>query len=103
MKFNKLKKELNEINYSSNSQMRRNTNKLGDIDGSPTSLKLTMLKKAGANSEEIAKWRSAEKKGVSFESFLLGLIQDIKGRPYEEDGADFDRAVMGDVRESKIN
>lgn len=97
MKFDKLKKELNEIDYSSLGQQKRVSGILGGIDGSPESVRITIMKKMGATTEEISRWHAARKRGTSFEAYLIGLVQELKDRPAPEE--DFDRAVMGRRRD----
>jgi hypothetical protein len=76
MKFTKATKNLmSEMDMSSQTAMARNTDLMGGDRGED--MKITLMKKMGADAEVIARWKAAEKKGVSYEAFLIGLIDEI--------------------------
>ncbi len=77
MKFTKATKNLmSEMDMSSQSAMTRNTDLMGGDRAE--NMRITLMRKMGADEEVISRWRAAEKKGVSYEAFLIGLIDEIK-------------------------
>lgn len=86
MKFkNTTKNLLSEMDMASTSGMKRNDKFMSDGD---ESARIRIMKKMGATPDAIARWKSAQKKGISFESFLVGLIDELKNS--STDGVDFD-------------
>ena len=79
MKFNKAtSKLLSEMDMSSLTGMRRNDKYLGGDDAESKSI--LIMRKMGADDQVIARWKQAEAKGISFQSFLLGLIDELKNK-----------------------
>jgi hypothetical protein len=79
MKFNKAtKKLLSEMDMSSVSGMRMNDRIIGS--GNPEDMKIRIMRKMGADDKVISRWRAAEAKGITFESFLLGLVDELKNK-----------------------
>lgn len=77
MKFNKAtSKLLSEMDMSSTTGMRRNDKYLSGDNSE--SMRIRVMRNMGADDAVISRWRQAEAKGISFESFLLGLIDEIK-------------------------
>lgn len=88
MKFKSANKNLlSEMDMSTSSSMRRN-DKFMEAD--PNNARTRILKKMGASSEMINRWRAAERKGISFESFLVGVLDELqKGVPVDSDEDDY--------------
>ncbi len=77
MKFNKAtSKLLSEMDMSSVTGMKRNDKYLGGENSE--SMRIRVMRNMGADDTVISRWKQAEAKGISFESFLLGLIDEIK-------------------------
>jgi len=91
MKFNKAtNKLLSEMDMSSVTGMRRNDTLLGRENGDD--LRIRIMRKMGADSKIISRWKAAENRGITFESFLIGLVDELKNRKadYTNDDDDFD-------------
>lgn len=89
MKFNKAtKKLLSEMDMSSVTGMRRNDSVLGGDNAE--GMRIRLMRKMGADDQVISRWRAAEAKGITFESFLLGLVDELKNKKadYADDGDD---------------
>jgi len=82
MKFNKAKKNLlSEYDYSSVAGMKK-SDKLMDASH-PEQMRIRILKKMGADREAISRWRAVERKGISFEAFLIGLVDELTSQDEE--------------------
>ena len=76
MKFNSANKNL--ISEMDNASTMMMNNKLLGGERAETT-KVMLLKKHGASPEVIAKWKTAEARGISYEAFLLGIIDELNG------------------------
>ena len=89
MNFNKATKNLvSEMDMSTNTAMARNTDLMSGEQGD--SKKIQLMRKMGADEKVIARWKVAQNRGVTFESFLIGLIDEIKNGTPSEDKIDTD-------------
>ena len=92
MKFNKAtNKLLSEMDMSSVTGMRRNDKYLGGEDIESKSI--LIMRKMGADDEVIARWKQAEARGISFQSFLLGLVDELKNKKTTDYADDGDRSL----------
>jgi len=84
MNFNKATKNLlSEMDMSTNTAMAKNTDLMSGEQGD--SKKIQLMRKMGADEKVIARWKTSEARGISFESFLIGLIDEIKnGAPTDD-------------------
>ena len=84
MKFNKIKKELHEMDDSDYSGMRYNDRKLGANNSNTYERKIL---DNVTNSKEASKtWISVAKpKGIDFQAYLLGVVQNLKGNKRGKD------------------
>jgi len=87
MKFNKAtSKLLSEMDTSSVMGTRRNNNTLGGDDGE--GMRIRIMKNMGADDQTISRWKAAKAKGITFESFLLGLVDELKNKKVDYAGDD---------------
>jgi hypothetical protein len=78
MKFNKANKNLlSEMDMASTAGMRKYDKMVGNNDDA----RIRIMKMMGADQEHVARWKAAERKGISFEAFLMGLVDELKNDP----------------------
>lgn len=72
MNFKDLNKELNEMDFESTAGLKR-IDKM--IETNPDTMRRRIMRELGATPDEISGWRAAERRGISFEAYLMSLIQ----------------------------
>lgn len=100
MKFNKANKNLlsESADMASSSSMMRNTNLL---NRDPESMRIKVLRQLGGE-DAVRDWKTAENRGITFEAFLVGLVDEVKNGKIDTSIYDEDDDYAGGYRSNRF-